>query len=601
MTSHKTANPIAYLTKKLWKYSNGNRRWVVFYSVLFTLANGVSVLEPLVVGKILNIIQQEGLTATSFPHLGVALGIFFSLNIFFWVFHGPARIIENKNAFLARANYKQYLLSGVMAFPMEWHADHHSGDTIDKVEKGTQALYRFAGDTFRIIEVLVRLVVSYIAMSYFNVQSGFIAIALVLLAFGIITQFDKVLVAQYKAIFGFENKISEKIFDAISNITTVIILRIEQLVTSSIYKKIMEPLGLYMKNNVINELKWFLVSMCSSLMTVSVIGTYLYSNYRSGGMILIGSVYALYGYVGKITELFFNFAGMYSDIVQQKAAVMNAEEIANTFIDGKRARSLRLKSTWKTIGIKDLRFSYNSQTGAHLHLDDISLSINHGERIALIGASGSGKTTFLKVIRELYKPQQAKVTLDGKPLKHGFQSISSDIALIPQDPEIFTTTIKENITVGVAHDNAYIKKFTDMACFTNVVERLPNKLESFIFEKGVNLSGGERQRLALARGLMACEDKSIVLLDEPTSSVDSKNELHIFQNIFTAFKQKTVIASVHRLHLLSLFDTIYFFKHGRIIASGSLQDLLNTSAEFKDLWAKYHKVHRPADEKKGSL
>ena len=127
-----------------------------------------------------------------------------------------------------------------------------------------------------------------------------------------------------------------------------------------------------------------------------------------------------------------------------------------------------------------------------------------------------------------------------------------------------------------------------MARFTDVAERLPKKLNSFIFEKGVNLSGGEKQRLALARGLMACVDKAIVLLDEPTSSVDTKNELEIYHNIFDEFKEKTILASVHRLHLLSLFDTIYYFKAGKIIASGTLDELLATSEEFKDLWEKYH-------------
>ena len=135
--------------------------------------------------------------------------------------------------------------------------------------------------------------------------------------------------------------------------------------------------------------------------------------------------------------------------------------------------------------------------------------------------------------------------------------MSHAIALIPQEPEIFATTIRENITVGVDRSLKEIKKFTDLARFTVVAERLPKKFESSIVEKGVNLSGGEKQRLALARGLMACQDKSIVLLDEPTSSVDFRNEMQIYQNIFAEFKDKAII-SIHRLHLL-LFDHIYAF------------------------------------------
>ncbi len=583
-------NPIIYLTKKLWKYSDGNRKNVVLYFAMFIIANSINFLEPLAIAKLLNVIQESGITNSSMPSLLFYLGVLFLISIGFWAFHGPARIIENKNAFLVRANYKKHLLDGVLAFPTEWHASHHSGDTIDKVEKGTSALYRDSGDTFQVVESIVRLVSSYIALSYFNLYAGYIVLFMVIFTILLIVQFDKVLIRQYKTIYGAENKISEKIFDVVSNINTVIILRIEKLVSSSIYKKIMSPFDLFLKNNKINEVKWFLVSVCSTLMTILVLGSYFYLNLRTGSIILIGTVYALYGYVGRISDIFFRFAYMYGDIVQQKAAVMNAEEIANEFNDTRKIKLLKLDSNWNELKIDSLTFSYHTTEGDDLHLDDISLVIKRGRRIALIGESGSGKTTLLKIIRELYHPQHANVYLDGELLKHGFHSISSDIALIPQDPEIFSTTIKENITAGVDHELSYIKKFTDMACFTEVVERLPNKLESYIFEKGVNLSGGEKQRLALARGLMACDDKSIVLLDEPTSSVDTKNELRIFKNIFTDFKGKTIIASVHRLHLLSLFNEVYFFKEGKIIASGTLKRLLETSEEFKDIWEKYLKL-----------
>ena len=123
-----------------------------------------------------------------------------------------------------------------------------------------------------------------------------------------------------------------------------------------------------------------------------------------------------------------------------------------------------------------------------------------------------------------------------------------------------------------------------------MVKRLPKGLESSIVEKGVNLSGGEKQRLALARGLLASVDKDIILLDEPTSSVDFHNELEIYKNIFNAFPKKSIISAVHRLHLLSLFDVVYFFKNGKIIASGSFDDLRTNSSDFQELWDGYIKT-----------
>lgn len=592
-------NPIVYLTNKLWRYSKGNRRNVAVYVFCFVIANGILFVEPLVVARMLNTVQEQGVTQASLPTLFSSLVMLFAISLGFWMFHGPARVIENKNAFLVRANYKKYLFDGVMALPMEWHVNHHSGDTIDKIEKGTQALFNYSGGTFQVIQSIIRLISSYIVLSYFNIHAGYIVLFMVVFTFSLIFQFDKVLVGQYKVIYHAENKISEKVFDAISNITTLIVLRIEKLVSSSLYEHIIRPFALYGKNKKIGETKWFLVGLCTTTMTILVLGSYLYVGTRAGSVILVGTVYALYGYVGRISEVFYSFAYMYGNIVQNKAAVMNAEEVASAFRDKDAVESVSLDGRWHTLAIDSLTFSYHTTEGADLHLDNISLALKRGERIALIGESGSGKTTLLKVIRDLYHPSSVNVLLDGHRLKDSFKSISAEIALIPQDPEIFSTTILENITVGVTHPAAVIKKFTDMARFTDVAERLPKKLDSFIFEKGVNLSGGEKQRLALARGLMACVDKAIILLDEPTSSVDTKNELEIYHNIFDEFKEKTILASVHRLHLLSLFDTVYYFKAGKIIASGTLDELLATSTEFQDLWEKYHILGKRDQDENG--
>ncbi|OGH77625.1 MAG: hypothetical protein A3G08_02365 [Candidatus Magasanikbacteria bacterium RIFCSPLOWO2_12_FULL_47_9b] len=585
--------PLIFLPKKTWEYSKGNRAQVVLYFVLFAIANIIMLAETLVIAWLLNTIQRQGVHAENLRFIIALLLLIIAVNIGFWVFHGPARVIETRNAFIVRAQYQQYLIDGVMALPVEWHTDHHSGDTIDKIEKGTKALYQFSSDSFMVIEAVVRLVGSGVALAYFHPPSLFIVFGLVFITAFVILGFDKILVPQYEKLFRAENGIAEKVYDTISNITTVIILRVEGLISKTIVKKIFAPLPLFVKNSKINEWKWFLVTMCSTGMIVLVLFSYMYQTVSVGGVVAIGIIYALYGYVQKISDLFYRFAFMYSDIVQQKTAVMNAEELTQEFKNKKTVKQVSLRREWRALSVKNLRFSYHKEDGADLHLDGISFSIQNGERIALIGASGSGKTTLLKILRGLYKPNHIELFLDDAPLKHGFESISSEIALIPQDPEIFATTIKENITIGVDHTIKKITRYTDMARFTDVVSRLPKKFDSSIVEKGVNLSGGEKQRLALARGLLASEDKSIVLLDEPTSSVDSRNELAIYKNIFQTFEDKVIVSSIHRLHLLSLFDTIYFFDKGKIIASGSLEYLLQTSMEFQELWKKYHsKVKR---------
>src|SRR3989344_6667275 len=471
-----------------------------------------------------------------------------------------------------------------MAFPMEWHVEHHTGDTSDKIERGSSSLFYFSENTFGFIQMIIQLAGSYVALIYFHPPSAYLILFVILFAGYIVVKYDKILVPQYEYLNKAGNKISEKVIDAMTNSATIIILRVEKQVQKAIAKKIAEPFSIYKSECKTTEIKWFLISLFSSISTVLVLFSYFYGSYHNHTAIMIGTIFALYSYISNIQGLFYEFAWRYSDMVRQKAKIANAEEIANDFQAYQKTRSMNLNDSWRKLEIKSLSFSYHGEEGADLHLDDISLDIEKGRRIALIGETGSGKSTLLKIIRELYPPSGLKLYLDGKLLKNGFKSISSEVALIPQDPEIFQETIMDNITVGADYNMAEILKYTDTACFTDVAMNLPKKFDSMIREKGVNLSGGEKQRLALARGLLASRDKAIVLLDEPTTCVDVITEEKIFKNIFEAFADKAIVCSLHSLHLLPLFDKIYFFGNGRIIAEGKFDELLEFSEEFQKIW-----------------
>src|SRR3989344_6745810 len=157
-------NPIVYLTLKTWEYSKGNRKQLWLILLLFLIANLISLLEPLVVAKILNTIQEQGLTQEVLPTLTIYLMMFLGITVLFWIFHGPARVLEEKLAFLVKANYKKHLIEGTLHLPITWHADHHSGDTIDKTEKGTNALYDYASELSTVIEMIVLFLGSYFAL-----------------------------------------------------------------------------------------------------------------------------------------------------------------------------------------------------------------------------------------------------------------------------------------------------------------------------------------------------------------------------------------------------------------------------------------------------
>lgn len=582
-------NSLFYLFGKNWQYSIGNRKMVITYWILFIVCNIIDMIsQPLVYAKIMDTIQKEGVVSGNIAFICELLLALVAIDVIFWLFHGPARVIERLNAYKVKGNYKKYLVRGVLTLPLDWHSDHHSGDTIDKIEKGTTALYSFSSESFLVIQSVTQLIVSYAMLTYFSPSAGIIVLAMMVATFLITTRFDKTIILRYRELNKAENAITASIFDSISNITTVIILRVENLIFVSICKKIDEPYDLYRKNTIQIELKWFLTNICCGIMTTIVLSIYFWVNINSAQGVLVGSVFLLFKYLDKLGELFFRFCGMYGDVLQRKSKVANSEELSVDFRPVSFANHV-LPTNWETINVGKLNFSYDSKENIDLHLENIEMKIGRGEKIALIGETGSGKTTMLKVIRNLYSPRELTLAVDNSPITEGFGGIARAISLLPQDPEIFTGTILENITLGADHDLETVRKFTDMAGFTEVVESLPKKFESSINEKGVNLSGGEKQRLALARGLLASADKSIILLDEPTSSIDVLTEKTIYENIFREFQGKSIVSSIHRLHLLPMFDHIYMFEHGRIVGHGSFTELLNSCLEFQTLCREYKK------------
>jgi ATP-binding cassette subfamily B protein len=582
-------NPLLFLFAKTWHYSAGNRANVVLFLAMFIVAELITLIfQPLVLANMMNVVQRDGITRDSIGTLFLLLALILAIEILFWAFHGPARVLERVNAFSGRANYRGFLLRGVMTLPMEWHAEHHSGNTIDKIEKGTSALFEFAEGSFQVIYAIVRLVGSYSVLIYFSPPAAYIVLAMMCVTAWITIRFDKILIAQYKELNRSENDIQESVFDSISNIATVIILRVERLIFTAIMHKVEHPYDLFRENTRLNEWKWFLTSVCCKVTTVIVLAVYFYQHIGTKEGILIGNLYLLIQYLDKIGDLFFRFTEMYGKIVQRRARLANAEILSADFREVNLTDHV-LPADWNALEVQDLSFSYDGPLADRLQLDNISLKLRRGWRYAVIGESGGGKTTFLNVLRDIYHPHSLTLTVDGRPVSEGFAGISRAIGYAPQNPELFADTIWKNITMGAEYDERVVRKYTDMAMFTQVVEALPNKFNSSINEKGVNLSGGQRQRLALARALAACDDdeKAILLFDEPTSSLDSQTEMQVCENIFRGFPGRTIIFSLHRLHLLGRFDWIYLFDGGRITSSGTFDHLLTNCDRFKRMWAQY--------------
>ena len=218
-------------------------------------------------------------------------------------------------------------------------------------------------------------------------------------------------------------------------------------------------------------------------------------------------------------------------------------------------------------------------------LEGINLSIAIGSRIALVGRTGSGKTTLAHIILGLYTPSSGELCLDGIPLTaEEMPAWQANCALVPQDIRLLDTSVRENIAFGQSADEIdddEVWNALAAAQFDDVVSQMPYGLYTMIGENGVKLSGGQRQRLSLARAFY--RKASVLILDEATSALDNKTEYEVMQALDIIGRRCTTIVIAHRLSTVRKCDQVFEVSHGRIKASGSFEDLVNSSDSFREM------------------
>jgi ABC-type multidrug transport system fused ATPase/permease subunit len=599
MKQNTIKNPYLDLLSIAWKYTVHQRgRYLLVYA-MFMCSNIAMACYPILWGVFVNAIQIQGTDVLKSAWI-YALA-YLGLRLIDWSFHGPARLMERELAFNMSRNFLQEMYHKVLHLPVTWHQDHHSGATINRIRKSYEALRDFFQRGFEYLQAFFKFIFSFAAMIYFVPAFGLLAAFMGFWVVWIILRFDRPYIKTQAEVNDREHVVSSTLFDSLSNIVTVITLRLEQRMESGLMRKVMDILPPFKKNVAVNEWKWFVTEMMVGLIYGIILIGYIWQNWKPGETFLLGGLVMLIGYVERFASVFHSVAYLYTDVVRYRTDIRAADPILEAWkaVHASDA-TVSLPSDWNTIEVRHLNFTHKRETAVNGQsipgLHDIHLQLHRGQRIALIGESGSGKSTILALLRGLYQAEPGlKIAIDGIQ-QDGLNTLSDHVTLFPQDPEIFENTIEYNITLGLPFDASELEDICQTVHFSEVAAQLPNGLQSNIMEKGVNLSGGQKQRLALARGVLAARDSDIILLDEPTSSVDPKTELKIYDQLFEAFKNKVVVSALHRLHLLTRFDYIYVLDQGRVVEEGSLPELLEQGPVFRELWRHQDEVTGTSSE-----
>lgn len=508
-----------------------------------------------------------------------------------WALHGPGRVIERLVATGIRQRFADTLYTHLMALPLRWHEAHHSGDTMQRVEKAGLALFGFAQHQFVYLQNAVNLVGPIAALCVLSWATGGAALLGYLVIALVLVTFDARMVRLNRAVNAAERRYSEALVDCLGNIATVLALRLAAATRRLLGERLEAVFVPHRQGAVMNEAKWCAIDLLNNGIRCFLVVLYAWLEWRRHGAIALGSAVMVYQYAQQAGGVVSSMAGNWQDLVRWQTDFAGAAPILAE--PPAAARVEAVPENWREIRIAGAALASGEARAARLH--GIDLRLRRGARIALVGASGSGKSTLLRLLAGLYTPTSGAVSVDGI-VRPGLRHLGAIATLIPQEPEIFGSTVGQNLTLGLARDGAAIERACAIAEFAPVLARLPRGLATGIAERGVNLSGGEKQRLALARGILAAEGASLLLLDEPTSSLDPMIEAIVYDRLLAAFPEATIVSALHRLHLLPRFDTVVLMADGTVIDAASLDELLRHQPEFRELWETYRREDAASPE-----
>ena len=559
------------------------KKWVLFLMIVsMILANVVATINPIFYEQFFNVVAGVGNRSDIAKQLMLIIFYIAGANALIWIFYRTATWANNDFQPATIANLKQQSYDHLMKHSYSFFTNSFAGSLVQRVNRFARAFETLSDRLiWDVLPLVVRVISVLIVVSFINIWITviiFIWIAVFLL-FNII--FSRWKLKYDIKVAEIDSKTTGYLADTITNQNNVQLFNGYNFESKG-YKKVTS------EQAQVTKFAWNLDSIMEAMQAflgfaIQFILFYFAIKYWQRGLVTIGVFALLEFYIISLIDQLWGFTRVIRFAYQSYADAKEMVEIIklpHEIKDTAGAKDLEVENG--EIEFKDLTFSFNKTRQV---LKDINLTIKPGEKVALVGPSGAGKTTFVRLLLRLYSATSGEILIDGQDISKCTQdSLRKNISMVPQDPILFHRTLAENIAYGKRDaSKAEIEKAAKLAHCTEFIKDLLYGLDTYVGERGIKLSGGERQRVAIARAIL--KNAPILVLDEATSSLDSNSEMLIQDALNTLMAGKTTIVIAHRLSTIQKMDRIIVVDNGKIIEQGSHKELLeNESSLYKKLW-----------------
>ena len=326
------------------------------------------------------------------------------------------------------------------------------------------------------------------------------------------------------------------------------------------------------KGHFLSQTITYVTAFISQFSNIAIVagGVYL----AQEGEITMGAIIAAMILNGRVIAPISQMVGMIIKFDRTMLSLNNLDEIMKMPVEKENKSYISRPNLKGDIELKDVQFSYKEQN--HQTLKDINLKIKKGEKIAILGKIGSGKSTLLKLIMNLYEPTKGSVLIDGLDTRQiDPTDLRHAIGTVPQEPFLFMGTIKDNLTIGEQYvSDEELLRVSKIAGLDEFLGKHEAGYDLLVGERGEGLSGGERQSVTLARALIS--DPNIIMLDEPTNSMDRQTEKNFIKRLKGIVEDKTLIVVTHKTSLLELVDRVIIVENGKIVVDGPKSEVFTT-------------------------